>query len=250
MEKSAFPEVVHLPEGDPRRESVCEFLQNAENRSALSIYKAVYALYGSNFLTWEPETLWLTLEKDGAPLDVPERNKVQAARALKTVPASLWDNLVFQHVTQSLNGIPFDPETLIECEPGHMAWAVHESAEILSTPEGANEEDYQESPEYDEDVQAYVAVCVQREGMVCLPDELLFAKGALENLLSPDAKKLAERVYNSWEAAKSLVNFRDVEFAETQDQVQLAKLAACRVHVNREAQSMLQDVNQLLAAFS
>jgi hypothetical protein len=250
MEKSAFPEVVHLPEGDPRRTRVCEFLKGSSERCALALYKAVYALYGDNFLSWEPETLWLTLEQDGVTLGVPERNRLQAARTLRTVPASLWDNLVFQQVTQALNGIPFDPEALLECETAHMAWAVAESAEIFSTPEGATEEDLTATPEYDEDVQAYIAVCVQRDGMVCLPDELLFAKEALDNLLTPESKKLAAGTYVYWEYFKSLVNLQDVEFQERPEQVQLAKLAACRVYVNHQTQDMLQDMNQLLAAFS
>jgi hypothetical protein len=249
VEKSAYADAPFLSdENDPRRKKVEEYLKN-ENRSALALYKALFSLYGREFLEWEPETLWLTLEKDGVSLEIEARNKIQAARTLKTTPASLWDNSVFQHLTQALNDIPFDPDALQECDPAHMAWTVIESQEILSAGEGADDDDFKESPEYDEDVQAYVAVCIQRDGMVCLPDPLLFAQDALDNISPEGAKKLAVEVRRIWDQVKDFVNLHDVEFAETPEQVQLAKLAACRLYTNRREEDMRRDVGQLLDVF-
>jgi len=245
MEKSAYPAVPVLAEEDPLRKKVIEFI-NTRTPGALALYKAVYALYGAEMLDWEPETLWLQMSKDGLDLPVTERNKLQAARTLKKVPASLWDNQVFQQVVQALNGVPFDPDNLQECIPAHMAWAVVESAEILAVVEGADDADFQEVPEYDEDVRAYVAVCVKRDGMVRPPDELGFVEDNLARLQSVNEKKLAETVRQGWEVVRQLVDVQNVEFSEQPDQVQLAKLAACRVYVNQKNADTLREVGQLL----
>jgi len=245
MTKAAYPKVSHLPEKSPIRKKVVHYLQDQE-RVALAVYKAVYALYGVEMLDWEPETLWLQLEKDGVELSVQERNKLQAARTLKKNAASLWDNQVFQYIVQALNGVPFDPDTLQECIPAHMAWAVVESAAIFAAEEGERDTEGEEAPEYDEDVQSYVAVCLKRAGMVYPPDPLVFAEDALARLQTKDEKKLAVTVKQAWEAVRQLIDVQNVEFSEQEDQVQLAKLAACRIYVNKKEADTLRDVGQLL----
>ena len=98
-----------------QKEDAKKLLQDLpEDCPAAVIYAAVRALYGVQIQDWEPETFWLTLQKDDIDLDNEARNKLEAALTLQTNLAFYWDNLVFQNTVQALNGMPFDPDALQE----------------------------------------------------------------------------------------------------------------------------------------
>lgn len=219
------------------RETVArEMLQNSEDKSAVAIYMAFRNLYGDDALDWEPETVWLTLEKDEISLPEEARNKLQAVLTLHKNPSFYWDNLVFQRTVDSLNEELFDPDTLLEEHPAHMAWAVYEASVILGLDPGE-----QGTPEFDEDVQQYMAVCLKRAGHVYPPDQLKVVADNLENMLPVESRPFIQEVKTSWEHLDKKA-LRDRHFPEDRLGVQLAQLAGCYEYVKERANSMANEI--------
>lgn len=221
-------------------------LLNSEAHTATGVYMAARTLYGVDLLHWEPETIWLTLEQDGIVLQVAARDKLMAAITLQLNPAFYWDSIAFQHTVQVLNGEHTNPEALQECCPAHMAWAVHEAGFIRGLdPHG------HEVPEFDEDVQLYVAVCLKRDGFLIPPKELDTEEiqKALDcqypHCQVPDDKKYARNeVREAW-AKLPKGRLQHTEFAEDSLGVQLAQLAACHVYVSMRAEELAQELHDL-----
>jgi len=217
-----------------------QVLKDPQANTAAGLYLAARTVYGEDILKWEPETLWLTLDKDGVNLPDEERNKLQAAISLIVHPAFYWDNLVFQRTVQALNGELFDPEALQECTAAHMAWAVYEAGVIRGL-----DNDQVTIPEFDEDVQQYIAVCLFREGYVFPPEPLAdFVADNLEGLFpkNSNATTLKKEVADSWEALDKTVLER-TEFFENELGVQLAQLSACYLYVKRWADQLADDLS-------
>jgi hypothetical protein len=185
---------------------------------------------------WEPETIWLMLEKDGLDISVEARDKILGAITLIRHPAFFWDNLVFQRTVQAFNDQLYDPESLQECHPAHMSWAVYEASLIRGL-----DPDEKDVPEIDEDVQQYMAVCLKRAGFVYPPAYLLPVADNLENMLPPAQKDFIQEVKKSWEHVDKR-GLRERKFQETPLDVQLAQLASCYVYVKDQAEAMANDV--------
>jgi len=222
------------------REQVARgFLLESDGRSATVLLMASRNLYGIELLYWEPETIWLTLEKDGIDLPVEARDKLQGAITLIRNPAFYWDNLVFQRTVQSFNGELYDPEALQECHPAHMSWATYEASLIR----GMDPEE-QEVPEFDEDVQQYVAVCLKRAGYIYPPPYITFAAENLLKMLPEDKHAFAATVKKAWEHLDKEA-LQERSFPEDPQNVQLAKLASCYDYTTGQAESMANDVLSL-----
>src|SRR4051812_44327141 len=97
--------------------------------SALALLIAVRETFPSAF-SWEPESLWITLEQLG--VDVPEVNraKIQAGIALIYVPSFYWDAVVFEKTALAFNDELPHPAILQEARPTQLAWAVIEAKRI------------------------------------------------------------------------------------------------------------------------
>jgi len=214
-----------------------EVLRTANERCATALYLAARTLFGVQITAWEPETIWLTLERqEHISLGRLSRNKLQAAITLVVNPAFYWDSLVFQRTAQALNGEPFDPDALQEVAPSDQCWAVYEASIIRGL-----DLDVPATPDYDDDVQSYTAVCLKRDGFVLPPDQLLYAKDALQQQYPKDAREFATLVANSWAQIKK-EDLQERKFPETPLGVQLAYLAGCKLFVEERAQSLAKDI--------
>lgn len=219
------------------REDVArKFLQSAEGRCATVLYMCVRSLYGSEVSDWEPETLWVTLDRDGFDLPEEARNKLQCVLALHKNPAFYWDNIVFQWTGQALNDELYDSDSIQECHPAHMAWAVYEAGVIR-----ALDPDDKSIPELDEDVQQYIALCLKRAGYVYPPDSLKSVADNLERMLPAESKEFIDQVKNSWSHLDKRI-LQDRVFPEDPLGVQLAQLASCYEYVKDRANKMAEDV--------
>lgn len=217
-----------------------QVLKDPQSNTAAGLYLAARTVYGEDILTWEPETLWLTMEKDGINLPDEERGKLLAAITLVVHPAFYWDNLVFQRTVRAFNGELFDPETLQECSAGNMAWAVYEAGVIRGL-----DNDEAIIPEFDEDVQQYIAVCLFREGFVYPPEPLHeFVADNLEGLFPKGsyAATLKKEVADSWAGLDKDILER-TEFFENELGVQLAQLSACYLYVKGLADQLADDLS-------
>jgi len=223
------------------RETTARQLLLGGNGHAASLYMAVRILYGVDILHWEPETLWLTLEQDGIVLPVMARSKLMAAIALQLNPAFYWDSIAFQHTVQTFNDENTNPESLQECHPAHMAWAVHEAGFIR----GLDPHDH-EIPEFDEDVQLYVAVCLKRDGFLALPKELDSEEMqiALDKQYPRETKNTRDEVREAWHKLPKN-RLQHTEFAEDSLGVQLAQLAACYVYVEEKSEALAVEIQDL-----
>lgn len=224
------------------RESVSRnVLLNSEGHSATALYMAARVLYGVDILQWEPETLWQTLENDGVVLPAHARNKLMAVITLQLNPAFYWDSIVFQHTVQTFNDEHLNPDVLQECHPAHMAWAVHEAGFVR----GLDPHDH-EVPEFDEDVQMYVAVCLKRSGMLVPPSELDTEdmRNVLDKQYPPETKNTRDETRDAWRRLPK-TRLQHTEFAEDGLGVQLAQLAACHVYVEMKAEELASEIQDL-----
>jgi len=220
------------------REAIAkEILSNSDDRNATALLMALRTLHGIDALYWEPETIWLTLERENnIDLPVEARDKVQAAISILRNPAFFWDNLVFQRTVQSFNGELYDPETLQECHPGHMAWAVYEATLLRGM-----DPDSDARPEIDEDVQQYIAVCLKRAGYVYPPNQLRDVSDNLALLLPGAEETFISLVKKSWEQVDK-GGLANRKFNEDPLNIQLAQLASCYLYVKEQAEKLATDV--------
>lgn len=203
-------------------------LLTSPTTSAVALVAAAKALLG-DFYGWEPETLWLELQHRGMDVPHANREKLQAALALLTVPAFYWDGVAFEKTAVAFDHGVTNPDRLEEATAGQLAWAVKEAAMILAAHGDAVRT-------FNHEPGAYAAVCLHREGFVFAPAELSFAQETLD-YLAPNKGSLRADVESAWKglAKDSLSEHR---FAEDAVGVQCARLAAVFVRVrDRVAQA-------------
>lgn len=217
-------------------------LMDPDKNTATGLYLAARTLYGIEILTWEPESIWKTMEADGIDLPLDERNKLEAAITLQVNPSFYWDNIVFQQTVQALAGEPFDPESLQEVHPAHMDWSVYEAGVIRGL-----DPDEQQIPDFDEDVQMYVAVCLHRAGYVVAPKSLKFAEDNLTKIIPTDVSAFQKEVRDAWNKLDK-TRLAETEFYENRLGVQLAHLASCYVFTQERADKLGEEVVDLKIA--
>jgi hypothetical protein len=234
---TAAPEICKLASANGQ---AVEVLRTSDDSTATALIMALRALYGVDFLYWEPETLWMTLLRDHVlDLSLEDRNRIMAAISIIRNPAFFWDNLVFQRGVKSLCGEMFDPECLLECHPAQMSWAMYEAILLRGM-----DPDSEARPEVDEDVQQYIAVCLLRAGYVTPPRSLESAEEALLDMLPEENRDFAREVKKSW-AHLDKKALSERRFGEDALDVQLAQLASCYLYVNLRAQHMAAEVSRL-----
>jgi hypothetical protein len=227
-----FPDELQNSEDSAKR-----FLKEiTDDCPVAALYAAVRALYGVNFLLWEPETLWFTLEAEGIDLSNESRDKILAAMALQLNPAFYWDNLVFQNTVQAFNDVLYVAGMLQENNVAHMSWAVYEASIIRGM-----DPDMGVVPDFDDDVQMYVAVCLKRAGFVVPPENLKFSEEALKILRPFESPELKNKVQEAWETLDK-EHLQEFPFPEDALGVQLAKLAGCFVYVNDRAKNLAESL--------
>lgn len=223
-----------------RKQTAERFLNNPEDRTATVLLMALRTLCGPGVLAWEPESIWLTLERDFG-IDLPEdaRDKIQAAITLVVNPSFFWDNIVFQRTTKALNGELYSPESLQECHPAHMNWAVYEARVIRG--HDPDTEDSEAFIELDEDVQQYIAVCLNRAGMVLPPHYLSQVADNLQGMIPAENHAEIATVKKRWQHLDK-EGLPERVFQETFLGIQLSHLATCYVYAQERAQKLAQDV--------
>lgn len=221
-----------------------EILKHPNGACAVTLLMALRALYSEKVLFWEPETIWLSLERDYAiDLSLEERDKIMAAITLVRYPAFFWDNLVFQRTVKALCGVHVNPETLQECSPEEMAWSVYE-AELLR---GLDPDKLEARPLIDTDVQQYIAVCLLRAGFVYPPRGLEGVAENLTRMLPTENRGKSQEVKDSWTHLDKR-NLPHRHYGEDFLGVQLAQLAGCHLYVTERAQRMAEEIERLVTS--
>lgn len=200
------------------------------NTSATALLKALERVVGEH-VTWEPESIWMELERCGIDIPVECRAKISAGMTLRLIPGFYWDALIFEKTAVALEGHPANPEILEEPNPAWLAWAVVEAEIILKDP-----------PAFEYEPRAYTGVVLARAGFVVAPDQLSFAQKALdrETVAGDYRNEIAAR----WSRlAKG--DLHQLPLTETWEDVQLARLAAVELHVRARRTAMERELGLL-----
>lgn len=205
--------------------------------SAIAVMVAAKEIFGDHH-SWEPESVWMSLVAKGIDLSESNRCKLMAAVALVYVPSFYWDGIVFEKTAIAFDSRPPNPDALEEAMSAQLAWAVEEASWIVALNQG-EKQDFQHEPA------AYAAVIMHREGMVLAPQQLSFAQELLDGM-NRDAKDLKERVKAAWEGLDK-ATLASRTYAETPEDVQLARLAAIELHVRERDEAAGTEVASLRA---
>lgn len=208
-------------------------LLEAVDTPAIVLQSVIQKLLG-NYLTWEPESIWLELEHRGIVL--PEANcaKVMAAIALQLVPSFYWDATVYEKTAIALDGHAPHPGIIEEATPAQLAWAVVEAAWLLRLTNNA-------SWEYGHEVRGYTGVILARAGFVCAPDELRFAEKQLAR--ENKASELCATVQQRWHALDA-TQLEHLTLTESPVDIQLARLASVALHVQQMRARVVRDLQR------
>lgn len=223
-----------IPKSDAAKEKAKQIIGDSD-ASATAVYCATAILFGdTNFLAWEPESIWLEYQDHSVDPPAENRDKLQAAMTMHMGNAVYWDALFFEKVVVALNGNPADAETIQEASPGEVAWGTFE-IQLLEHAFGSNEE-------YDHEPTRYTALTLYRAGFALAPETIVFAQEELDKLNKDPT--LATRVSEAWGMiAKDKIE--DSDFDESPLGVQLAKLGSVHLYVGNRARNLLTELQAL-----
>lgn len=188
--------------------------------AAVALMAAAKAQLG-DFLAWEPESIWLELDRQGVDLPAENRAKIMAGIALRLMPSFYWDGIVFEKTALAFDGLLPNPDILEEASPARLAWAVVEADWIIRAAKDA-------SWEWGHEPRAYAGVVLARAGFVLAPEQLSFAQNALDR--ERPSTHLLDEVKQRW-AGVDKNGLEKLTLHETPVDVQIARLAAVELHV-------------------
>jgi hypothetical protein len=206
-----------------------------EETCASACLRALRCLFDTQWLSWEPETVWLELHHMGVDVPVGNRNQIMAGRSLITTGRFWYDATAFEAACIAFNN---DEPTFFGIEDAPVAyinWAVYEADRIHKDFEN-------EVLEFDREPIAYTAVQLYREGFVIAPEHLEMAQEELNKALPTEVKALQKLVREGWATAPRGQALLDAAFPETPAGVQLARLAAVQLHFDRRLRILEEQI--------
>lgn len=195
-------------------------LLGSRETSAVALCRAAETVLG-DYLEWEPESLWIELSRQDVDMPAEARDRLMAATTLRLVPAFYWDAIVLANTAAAFDGRPAHVEILEEASLGSLAWAMTEAGWIR------RRYDLQELVPEHEPI-AYVAVILDRAGLVLAPSQLSFAQDALDARLPRSG--LLEDARRRWTGIDK-DGLDKLVLGETAIDIQVARLAAIEMHV-------------------
>jgi hypothetical protein len=218
--------------------AVREVLEN-EDSSATGCYLAVKSACGQASHAWEPESLWLTLDRRKIDVPVLNRDKILAANTLTMVPAFWWEVNCFQNTVMAFNNVLSNPEALQEATPGQLAWGVFEAEMIYGYS------DLPDTPAFDREPALYTGACLHTAGYVLAPSLLSFAQEALDHFNRGKNRLDKGKVSTAWDKLKGK-DLSDRKWNEESPlDVQLSRLASVSLYVEERAKRYHADVQKL-----
>jgi hypothetical protein len=219
--------------------STAEKLLQDEHTTATGCFRAAQVLCGDGFRAWEPESLWLTLDRKGVEVPLLNRDKLLAASTLTIVPAFWWEVSAFENTTMAFNNVLSDSRVLQEATPAQLSWAVYE-AELLY----GQQDDLEDTPSFDREPVIYAAVVLNRCGFVLAPTLLDFAQRELDKLNQDGAEVSKDTLEDAWSKLKKQ-DLRKREFTDSALDTQLSRLTATQLYVSDRAAKYEDDLGRL-----
>ena len=202
--------------------------------TATAVFIAARHLLGPTFLSYEPETLWLELDPCST-----NRDKLMAAIALAMTPSFYWDYRVFGATVHAFSSEMVVADAVPKCDAGEMAWASFEAELLYALSDGESTR-----PEFDDCVQAYIAVSLFEEGFVTPPSGLNFASDELASKISADALNLKKETEDAW-AALPKEKLEQKSFEDNALGAQLSKLATSWIYVSQKTKQLRAELSGL-----
>lgn len=187
------------------------------------LYTFMLDKYGPDWLTWDPDAIWLVIERDfKTSIASITKEKLNAVKALLMVDSFWRDWEVFEKTTQALNNniVRFDilqPPTL-----GQLVNAVRLAKKLRP-----------DMKTFEDEVARYVSAIALEEGVEYLPPPLSFA----QPFLGPAPKDVVARYKEL-----SAVPLDKAQLQETAPDIQATKLLIAVEYANfRERQAKAQS---------
>lgn len=178
---------------------------------AARIASSLNMTLGSDWVSWEPETLWADLKRAGLSVTDILKSKIQAVKTLLTTGAFWKDHLAFEKVAMALNDRTVSFDHYQHPSPAMIARALVQAREV-------------HAGDFSDEVCRYIAVVCFEAGLVVLPDELSVAQESLDDLTKPIVGiHLAQDVRRKWAEGQSA---REGVYGETAVGIQLARMAS------------------------
>lgn len=169
--------------------------------------------YGTEWLEWQPETLFQTIRMDfNTQISKVNQDKILAVQLLH-VSDSFWRHWeAHEKVVLAFNNLIPMFDRVQDVTMGQLFHAVHQAHQI-------RRENFQD------EVKGYMAAHAKAEGMIWLPPPLDVVQDALDALLPHEIRPLTKEIRERWDAFEDL-DLKNIEFQEDVFGVQLARLAA------------------------
>ena len=143
----------------------------AQRVNPMILINELYKKYKSDWVDWEPETLWHTIETDyGTKVHRESEEKIMAVRVLLSNDTFwvYWE--VFEKICAALAGRVPNFDVRDDLSIGELSLGVSIAGRIKKR-------------EFEHEVKAYVSVEAMQEGYVLLPKPLAFAQGVLDDMI-------------------------------------------------------------------
>lgn len=230
---------VAVDAADEELQATAGELLRDEHTTATGCYRSVQAICGSGFRAWEPESIWLTLERRGVDVPLLNRDKILAAATLTVIPAFWFEVNAFENTIMAFNNVISDGEILQEATPAQINWAVYE-AEMLF----GQTDDVQETAEFDREPVRYTALVLHRSGFILTPELLTFAQDELDALNKDGVRTSKSEIRSAWDKLKR-ADFRTREFTESPLDTQLGRLSAVQLYMMDRLEQYESDLSRL-----
>ena len=150
-------------------------------------------LYGKEWLSWEPETIWSEVREDeGVSSEIPRVNKDKVMAVRTAVKTDFpWKHLeVFENAALAFAGLVPRFDVMQPLEPYQIALAVDVLFRIHP------------GIEYDDDVKGYIAALLVHDGLSWAPPEFF---GDVEEMMAKlrPTNEVADAVKKAWKADES-----------------------------------------------
>lgn len=189
---------------------------------ASTVLCALHALFQDQWLVWEPESVWLELERQGCHISLGNTQQALAGRSLLTTGRFWYDALVYDATCSAFSNEVLSLDMPEDSLVAHLAWGVDEAAAICR-------DHGDDILDYDREVVEFTAHRLYDEGFVVAPQGLEFAQKALDRRY-PKTEAHAElvaAVQGAYaELHKVASETREVPYPESARGVQLARLAS------------------------
>ena len=160
------------------------------------------------WLSVEPETLSLIIQKKGTEMSEIDMDMINAIRAIITTDTPWSDIFIFENVVDALNGNPVIPETITKPPLEDIMVAVS----IM--------QDMKQDNSFSDDIAKYIAAIAQDEQILLLPPPIDFAN----KFIPPDSEGIQKSLKESFE---KIINLPfDYPYQENPIDIQVQKITA------------------------